>query len=244
MGGPTADEILKKPEFGADGQEKKDLPTFERYYQRLGNKPLTTKNPLQAKDEDQFGPTRKSNPTDERGIHEDLELPGGLKETAEALNKQFDPSASDSPFAAAQNQSQSPSHSRFSDTFGLGAHMPSKEQALEHKKFMDEYRAELDTIFHTPTATSSGNPLPAFPDTTPMTWKPAAGLPGLPSTASHKGLDAQADVLNPMLGPASLPDVNAQALGLPRLATTQPTVTPPRVTPVTPPYTAPTRSFR
>jgi hypothetical protein len=237
MGGPTVDEILKSPHYGADGQEKKELPTFERYYQRLAAKKAAANNPLQAKDEDLFGPARKSNPQDERGMHEDSDLPGGLRESADTLNKLFDPGISDSPFA------QVPTHSRFSDTFSLGTHALSKEQTLEHQKFMDEYRAVVDPSWHPPTIATPGNPFAGVADTAPPAWKPTAGLPSSPSLAQHKGLEAQADVVNPLLGPASLPDVNARALGQSRPAPALPAVEQPRVTPVPPPFTAPTRSF-
>ena len=52
------------------------------------------------------------------------------------------------------------------------------------------------------------------------------------------------DVINPLLGPAALPDVNAQALGQTRPTPALPTVEPTRVAPLAPKFTAPKRSFR
>jgi hypothetical protein len=238
LGGPTVDEILKTPQFGADGQEKKEPQTFERYYQRLAAKRPAANKPSKTKDDELFGPPRKSNPQDEPALSDGSELPSGLRESAEALNNLFEPGGSDSPFARATT------HGSFSDTFGLGANTLSKERMQEHKKFMDEYRSVVDPSWRPPAVATPGNPLVTVADTAPTVGKPAAGLPGSSSPAPHRGLDAQSDVINPLLGPAGLPDVNALALGQTRPTPGFPKVESTRVAPVAPTFTAPKRSFR
>ena len=147
----------------------------------------------------------------------------------------FESDAGGDPFA------RSATRSSFSDPFGLGDNTPSKEQMLEHKKLMDEYRSVVDPSWHPPAVANSVNRLLGLPMPRQPMGNPAAGLAGSPSPAPHTGLEAQMDVLNPVLGPAGLPDVNAQALGQPRPAPALPKVEPPKV--VAPTFTAPKRSF-
>ena len=66
VGAPTVEEILKAPELGPDGQEKKELPALERYYERLATKRSATDNPLQPKNDDLFGTPGQSKSRDER----------------------------------------------------------------------------------------------------------------------------------------------------------------------------------
>jgi hypothetical protein len=238
VGGPTVDEILKTPQFGAEGQQRKELPALERYYQSLTAKRPAANRPGQPEDDELFGPPKKSNPQDDLALHEDLNLPSGLRESTEALNKLFEPGGSDSPFARATT------HSSFSDTFGLGANTLSKEQLQEHKKLMDEYRSVVDPSWRPPALATPGNPLANFAGTAPPVGKPPAGLPSPPSPAPRRGLDAQSDVISPMLGPVGLPDVNAHALGQTRPTPAFTKVESTRVAPVAPMFTAPQRAFR
>ena len=62
MNGPTTEQLLKTPEYGADGKEKEERPAFERYYERLGEK----RPAGQAKEEDVFSSSRKANQPDGR----------------------------------------------------------------------------------------------------------------------------------------------------------------------------------
>jgi hypothetical protein len=238
LSGPTVDEILKTPQFETDGQEKKDLPTFERYYQRLTAKRPAANNPSQARDDELFGATKKSNPQDNLALPEDSDLPSELRESADALNRLFEPGSSDSPFARATK------HSSLSDTFGLGANTPSKEQLQEHKKYMDEYRSVVDPSWRPPAVATPGNPLAIVAGAVPPAGMPPAGLPNAPSPAPLRGLDAQSDIVNPVLGPLGLPDLNALAVGQTRPTPAFPKVESTRVAPVTQTFTAPKRSFR
>jgi hypothetical protein len=235
---PTVEDVLKTPQFGPDGQEKKELPALERYYHRLATKRLGMDDPMQSKNEDLFGTPSKSKPRDDRAPHEDSDLPSGVRESAQELSRLFEPGSSDSPFA------QPATHRNLADTFGLGNNVLSKEQLQEHKKFMDDYHSIVDPSWHPPAVDGPGNPSSIFAaDAASPAGKPAVGLPSSLSPTPRTALDVQMDVVNPQLGPSALPDVNAQALGQTRSLPALPNVEPTRVAPVAPTFTAPKRSF-
>ena len=256
LAAPTVDEILKTPTLGPDGQEQKDLPAFERYYKRLTTGKSEANDPLQSKNDELFGALLPLNPRKDVGVHEDSNLssslrdpdlpstlrdpnlPSSLRETAEALNKVIEPGGSDSALF------QGPTHGSLSDTFGLGNNTLSKEQIQEHKKLMDDYHSLWDPTWRPPTVATPDNPLAALADMASPAGNPVANQPGLPSAAPLRGLDLQANVLNPTLGPAALPDVNAQALGQTKPIMALPQIDSTRVTPVAPSFDAPRRSFR
>ena len=236
LAAPTVEQILKTPEYGADGQEKKNAGTFEGYYQRVTPKRSTRNNPGQLKDEDYFSVTKKSSSGDMSSPgRDDANLPSGVRESADALKTMLQSEESSSPFARGATLNG------FSDPFRVGARTPSKEQILEHKKLMDEYHSLVDPSWHPPVAANPFN-LP-LGDAAQSAAKPSSGLPVAFSSTSHKGLDAQMDITHPLLGPAGLPDVNAQALGQSRSASALPKVQETRVTPPAPSFTAPKRAF-
>jgi hypothetical protein len=169
-------------------------------------------------------------------LHDDSDLPQGVRESVLALKQLSQPDTSVDPFG----QGDSP-RANLSDTFGLASHPPSKEQVLAHKRYMDEYQALLPQGWQPPAAASPANPAPNFADVARPAGQPAMGLGSFPGAASHKGLEAQMDVTHPLLGPAGLPDVNAQALGQLRPTLVTPTVESPKV--VAPTFAAPKRSF-
>jgi hypothetical protein len=235
---PTIEDVLKTPQIGPDGQEKKELPAIERYYHRLSNKRVELDNPLESKNEDLFGTPSKSNSRAERVPEEDSMIPSGVRESAQALNKLVEANSSDGRFPRAS------AHGDFSDTFGFGNQPLSKEQLQEHKKFMDDYRSMVDPGWHPPAVASPENLLSTITaDAGSSAAKPAVGLPSSLSPAPHTALEVQMDVTSPQLGPAGLPDVNAHALGQTRPTPALPTVEPTRVMPPPPNFTAPKRSF-
>ena len=235
LAGPTVDDILKTPRYDANGQQKKELEPIDRYYQRLATKRPGTKNINQSTGDELFGSTKTATPRDKLDLRDDANLPIGIKESAAAL-KQLTESEQ-----GVDRSGQSAPHGTYSDTFGLGSAAPTKDQKLSHKTYMDEYRALLDPGWQSSAAASSGSSLPNLAATTRPTGRPAASLGGLPTLATHNGLDAQMNVTHPLLGPAGLPDVNAQALGQPRLAPVVPRVETPKL--VAPTFTAPRRVF-
>ena len=154
LAGPTVEEILKSPRYEADGQEKKELPPLERYYQRLAAKrpggeepqPIERAMTCSARPESRTRAmnlprtTTRTCPADSRKAHR---RSSNLSES----------DTSGDPFA------RSATRSSFSDTFGLGDNTPSKEQVLEHKKFMDEYHSLVDPSWQPPAAANPVNPL-------------------------------------------------------------------------------------
>ncbi|MGO8932033.1 MAG: hypothetical protein ACLQU3_34725 [Limisphaerales bacterium] len=232
---PTLEEILQAPEYGTDGRKKEQVPAMERYYERLTTKRPAATRPDQLKDDNLFGPAKKSGSSDETATHDDSDLPSGLKESTQALKSLFQPDAGGALSARSETRSS------FWDPFDLGDNTLSKEQLLEHKKLMDEYRSVVDPSWHPPAVANSFNQPLGLPEALQPMRSPAAGLPSSPLSVPHTGLDAQMDVLNPVLGPAALPDVNAQALGQSRPALAPPNVDVPKV--VAPTFTAPKRAF-
>jgi hypothetical protein len=236
MAEPTVEEILQAPQYDAEGRRKEDLEPIERYYQRLAGKRPGGKSPNPAKDDDDlFGSPGKAKPRDEIASQDDSNLPSGLRETAQALKQLSKSDISGDPFARGSVRGDS------SDIFGLGDNMPSKEQMADHQKLMNEYHSIVDPSWHPPAVTDLANPAAGLTDAGQAQRNAAAGLAGSSSPAPHTGLAAQWDVLNPLLGPAGLPDVNAQALGQSRPAPPLPAVGTPTV--AAPSFTAPKRTF-
>jgi hypothetical protein len=234
---PTVEEILKKPALGPDGKEQKELPAFERYFERLISRRSAGNSLVPYKNDQLFGPPSQSSPREELAVREDSNLPSGVKERAEALKKLLDGGGGDRPFG------QGATHGTLADTFGLANNVLSKEQMQDHKKFLDDYRSVLDRTWHPPAVPVPGNPAAMFADTAAPAVQPAPGLPSVASPALSHGTEPQADVRGTILGPPELPDVKAQALGQPRPTPTLPTVETKRVTPITPSFDAPRRAF-
>jgi hypothetical protein len=237
---PSVEDVLKTPQLGPDGQEKKELPTIERYYNRLSNKRVEPDNPLQFKNksEDLFGTPSKADSRDERVPQEDSIIPSGVRESAQALNQLVESDRSDIRF------SRVATHGDLSDIFGLGNQPLSKEQTQEHKKLMDDFRSVVDPSWHPPAVATPENLLTTLAaDATSSAGKPAVGLPSSLSPAAPSALEEQLNVTRPQLGPAALPDVNSRALGQTRPTLALPTSDPTRVPPPAPTFAVPKRSF-
>ena len=238
VGAPTVEGILKGPALGPDGREQKELPALKGYIERQAAKRSAADNPAQSKNDELFGSRSQSNPREEVAGQDDSDLPSSVRESAEALKKLLGPGGSENPFV------QEATHGSLSDTFGLGNNTLSKEQIQYNKKYMDEYRSVLDAAWQPPAVAVPGSPLDILAGTTAPTGKPAIGLPSAPSSALSHGFEGQANVLNPMLGPRGLSDVNAQALGQTKSALALPKIESTRVMTVAPSFDAPRRSFR
>jgi hypothetical protein len=235
LAAPSLEEILKAPEYDAKGREKKKVPTLVQYYDRITTKQLTTKRNDQLKDDELFGSAKKSNSNDGTAEQDETDLPSGVKDSAQALKRMFQPDA------VGEASAQGATSSRFADPFGRPDNTLTKEQMLEHKKLMDGYHSVVDPSWHPPAAASSFDKLWALPSAPQPMKSPSAGLTGSPSATPHTGLDAQMDILHPILGPQGLPDINARAVGQTRPPLPQPTTEVPKV--VAPTFAAPRRSF-
>ena len=233
--GPTVEGILKVPQYDANGQPQKEISPMERYYQHLAAKRLNGKRTGESKDDELFAPPNKANPRDLLTAPDDADLPPALKEKAQELKRFTEQENSDTPFT------QAPIHGTVSDTFGLAASALSKDQLAEHLKLMNEYHAMVDPGWHAPTTPNPASPLTDLPTPLRTGEKPAAGLGASAAPGLRTAVEVERDVLNPALGPAGMPDLNAQALGQPRAAPPLPTVPTPKV--IAPTFTAPKRVF-
>ena len=232
---PSVEEILKAPRYGAVGREKRQVPTLEQYYERIATKRLTAGRTDPLKDDELFGSKRKSAAGDETVAQDEPELPIGVKDSAQKLMRSFQ---SDTVGEASVQEATS---SKFADPFGRTDNTLTKEQMLEHKKLMDEYHTVVDPTWHPPAAVSPLDKLWDLPSGPRPIKSPSAGLAGSPGATPHKGLDAQMDVLHPLLGPPGLPDINARAVGQIRPPLPQPSTEAPKV--VAPTFEVPKRAF-
>jgi len=206
---PTLQEMLKVPEYGPDGREKQSKSALELYYERQDAKHGAALKTHRLQGDGKASDTTDGSRSQEAATAaEDQTLPSGLDEKDQALRKLFDSDHSENPFAPA-----APKAGSFSDIFGLGQVTSTKEQVLEHKKYMQEFSTILDD-------TSRGIPANAEP------LKPSGGS----MDQSHKlanpfGVSDNAlpgsgalGFINPLLSPTGPPDVTAQALGQSALA--------------------------
>ena len=234
MSGPTVEEILKVPEYGADGQEKKSVSLVEQYYEQLGAKRAGGTGSSPPKDDGRFGAPNKSKPRDDPAARDDADLPAGLRKSEQDLKKFFESDPGDGGLVP------TPARKPFSDIFGLGDTAPSREKALEHKRLMDEFHRILD--FSREPASSANSP-GGSSDATGWPANPGSGLDGSWGSSRRDGFGTQLGTINPILTPSGAPDVNAQALGPSSLTPVVPKTELPKVAPSTPTFTAPKRAF-
>ena len=93
---------------------------------------------IQMGDDNLIGAAKKPEPREDVAVHEDANLPRGLRESAAELHKVFEGGRSESSFG------QTATHGNMVDMFGLATQPPTKEQIQEHKKFLDDYRSMID----------------------------------------------------------------------------------------------------
>jgi hypothetical protein len=238
FGTPSAEGNLKSPSFRPDGKDAKDGPLLERYYDRVTRGRSEANNPAQARDEESYAAPSRSNPRDETSGQDDSDLPSNIKERAESLKKMLGTTGNDNPFVPEAT------HGTLSDIFGLGEKTLTKDQIQDHKKYLDEYHSVLDPAWHPPAVAGLGNPLDNLGSLVAPVARPTPALPSVSSPVLNRGFDSPASVLNPVLGPPGLADVNAQAFGHSMPAAALPVTQPTRATPVIPSFEAPRRAFR
>jgi hypothetical protein len=236
LGGPTVEQILQAPDYGADGRLEKDLPAMESYYERLLPKRPAKNIMGQAQTDELFSLPNRPNSL-EAPANDDSDLPAGIRESADALQNAFRSDDNSSPYF------RSATATDFSDPFRLGGRAAPTEQMLEHKKRMDEYRALVDSSWRSPAGANSGFSALSPGGAALSTASPANKLPGVSTPESPRGLEAQLNIREPLLGPPGLPDVNAKALGQSRPTPVVPKVRQTKVATTQPAYFAPKRAF-
>jgi hypothetical protein len=235
---PTLEEIFKVPEYDSDGLEKKKKTAMEQYYERLDAKRAAALKPNQSDDDELFGTPGTSSRREDSTSDIEPTLPPGLKEKEQALKEKeqalkqfFQTEATDTLAAPTSTRRTS-----FSDIFGLGEIVPSREKTLEHKKRMEEFQSILE---------SSRSPLPGAEGTSLLNdgLEPssrAANPFGISDASS--GANSQFGAVNPVFTPGGPSDVNEQVLGQSSLIPQVPKVEPTRPSPPTT-FTAPRRPF-
>lgn len=236
LGGPTVEQILQAPDYGADGRLKKDLPAMESYYERLLPKRPANNMMGQAQTDELLSVLNRPNAF-EAPAKDESDLPAGIRQSADELKTLFQADDYGSPY------SRSSIASDLSDPFRLGSKTAPAAQMLEHKKRMDEYRALVDSSWRAPAAANPGFSALSPGGAALSTASLANKLPGDSSSQSPRGLEAQLNIRDPLLGPPGLPDVNAKALGQSRPAPVLPKVQQAKAAPTQPAYFAPKRSF-
>jgi hypothetical protein len=228
---PTVEEILKVPEYGPDGLEKKKKTPIEQYYDRLDTKSAADRTPRLSQEDQSIGSPNVLRGRDVPAPRDDVALPPGLREREQALKKLFEAESSDA--AVAPNPAR---RNSFSDIFGLGENAPSREKALEHKKLM----AEFNSILESSRLPAAGADAPNLPSSSPEPWGRAANPFAVSDTAPTG--NSQLGSINPLFTPSSPPDVNAQALGQSKLTPLLPKAEVPKP-PSAPTFIAPRRPF-
>ena len=236
LSGPTVDQILKTPEYDADGQPKKELPAMEQYYQRLMPKRPAKNIPGQVQTDDQFGPPSQAD-LPAAAAEDDSDLPGGVRESADALRSMFQSDGGNSSFARGATPGG------LSQSSWQTGQASSREQMVEHKKLMDEYHSLIDPSWRPPVVASSGLSSLGGGGVAQVPRTSAEGLPAAPSPSPLRGLEAQMGIRHPLLGPPGLPDVNSRAVGQSRPAPALPQVREVRAVPTAPAHAAPKRGF-
>jgi len=229
---PTAEEILKVPEYGQDGMEKKKKKDpIELYYERQDTKRAADLKPTRPRETEPLRMPDNLSPRDVSPRRDDSDLPPALKEREQEIKKLFEtetgpPTASPTPVW----------RSSFADVFGLGENTPSREQTLEHKKRMDDFRSILE--FRRPASSSPDGPtvLNGSPDQAQRAANPFA------APDAFSGGDSPLGPINPIFSPTGPLDVNEQLLGPSSLAPLAPKTEPPK-RPLTPTFVAPRRPF-
>jgi hypothetical protein len=225
---PTLQELLKVPEYGSDGREKQSKSALELYYDRQDAKrAAAVKGRWLHGDEKASDATDGSRGQDTARTADDLTLPSALDEKEQALRNLFDSDHSENPFAPA-----GPKAGSSSDIFGLGQAIPTKEQVIERKKYMQEFSAILDgTSRALPGNADSAKPSGSGTD-------PTRKLPN-PFGVNDSALPGSGTLgfINPLMIPTGPPDVNDQALGQSALG---PKLAVPKG-PVAPTFSAPQR---
>jgi hypothetical protein len=224
---PTLEEMLNLPEYGSDGRLKDSKSTLELYYEREDGKHGTAgKSTRSGRDEKSSGDRGSSRDRDRSKSGDDRGLPTGLEEREQALRKLMESDITENPFTAAAAKRGS-----FENIFGQDASGPSKQQILEHKKYMEQFSSILEP----------SRPAAVSPD---IFKSPSDGLdssrrlanPFAVPESSPTGREVL-DLVNPLLTPTSPQNLNFQSPGQSGLI---PKVEAPRA-PAVPTFSAPRR---
>ena len=205
MTAPTLEEILKVPEYGPDGQEKKKETAFDRYYERLEKKPAPRNSASSSfGDDDVLGVFGKPSPRQGPGERDDLNLPPELKNSAQALKRLFEEDSDNKGTEAGAAPS-----SQYADVFGFGNPTASREKDLNHKRVMDEFRTILDPNWRPAAGLESSVP---FGDSLEPARPTVSSSPAITPSVPMKAFDDALTPAAPITAPQAPADPTVQAL--------------------------------
>ena len=229
---PTAEEVLKVPAYGPDGQPIKSLSPLERYWERLDHERATGARPGLDKDDSLFGNLLKRSNVRDGGVPQE-QLPASLGKAEQELEKILRSDAEHAP------DLPSAKRSIFSDIFGLEQGGLAERSAAQ-KARMDEFKQLLGMPPATPASGDGANPLTdLITSTTRPEVKPVGALPGVPPAGSVPVAGSLANPFKPAYIAGGLPEATARALNSPP----PPPPPPPTLAPPKPTFEFPRRKF-
>ena len=226
---PTAEELLKLPEYAIEDKEKKPQSSVEGYLERLDRKAKATAKGTKAENESErerdetnfLGLPRHSDLPEEADSHKQSGRPG-QSENDRTLRNLFDSKSANS-FITTESM-----RSPVSDLFGLGVVPPTPEQLEAQKAYQERFKA----LVGLPTLATAGAALPSslsgIADLHPAA--PPRDLGNASLSISHpSGLDTFTSTLG--APPSSLggsPDLLPKAPTLWNVPATPPKAEPPK----------------
>lgn len=243
----TGDQSAADPfaglEAGTDGKSRKKAAS-DPYYRSLNRNTLNTAEASSLMGIDPASSLKKATlGTVSVSGSDDSNLPSGIRDSAQSLQKMLERSSRDSDFSMPTGAKSS-----FSDFFGMGDRGLTTEQIQAHKSYMQQFQQLLDG-----NPASMGGSLQSSPTTfggsaaTPAASSLSGSLGGLSKPAGSAGwnaFDSKPGAINPTLTPSAVPDINAHVLNQWNSFAPPPQPEPTRVSPPTPAYVAfPHRKF-
>ena len=236
LAGPTAEDIFGVPKYGADGQETSKTSALEQYFKNMDRRQGREAGLTKWSEEDLFGQRKMTDSDSRLASSSDSDMPSRVKDSAQALKQFLVPESGNNTFAPFVT------HGSLLDIFGVGDKTLSPEQISAHKAYMQEFQKMLEG---TPAASGINpvDPLRAMSEVAREPVQPGGGLDNLLGITQRKRWGGQLEAIDPTLIPDASLDINAQLLNQWNPFSTLPKTESPRLTPPTPAFTAPRRSF-
>jgi len=220
---PTAEEVLKLPEYAID-DEKKPRSSVESYLQRLERKaPKTVSKAAKESDRDEinfFGLPKQSDLPEDADLKKESDR---ATQNDRTLRNLFDAKSGNS-YSAPESM-----RSPVSDLFGLGV-VPATPEQLEAQKI---YQEKFKALVGLPTLTTAGAALPSslsgLPDLRPVA-PPVAPPPDSGNVFNSRpgGFDGVSSIFGAAALPAGLPDLLAKPASPFAVPATLPKADPPK----------------
>lgn len=234
---PSTDDLVNGRDNEKNSDDKSDLTPLERFYDRLYNKKKDKKSVTRNPDKrDDLYSKKRSTRSDESDADDDSDLPVNVREAQREMRKLLTPRERKDEPSADQNRRL------FSDVFGAGKDMPSREEMEMQRERIDRYKGLLGL----PTVPNGDNdPLKQFRDIVGTSSR----NPGFASTMDSSSALRGQNVFGTQPGAAAVaPNLNllpegAQLHVTPSLAPALPKIEPPKSLPPPVTFSVPRRQF-